>query len=95
MSIIKNYVTTIEDEDGLRGGCRQLSATVIHRSSRSSAHASLDPSPSISMNLRALLSLPLGLTSFFTNRLPNFATRHASTMAIDNAKLNGEPQLSL
>jgi hypothetical protein len=38
------------------------------------------------MNLRALLSIPLGISSFFT-KLP--AIRYASTMTLDAAKMNG------
>lgn len=41
------------------------------------------------MNLRALLSIPLGLSSFFSTRVASFGARQASTMTIDPAKLNG------
>jgi hypothetical protein len=46
------------------------------------------------MNLRALLSLPLSLTSLFTNRLQPLSkaiasVRPASTMVIESSKLNG------
>lgn len=47
------------------------------------------------MRLQALLSVPFGISSFLSARLPSFAIRQASTMAIDEAKLNGEESIEL